>query len=364
MTTQTWTWWPRWTRRQKTVAALGVTTLLLIALETGTVGFAVGMTLAVLPVPLYAALALWLDRFEAEPRSLLLRAFFWGAAGAVFISMVVTTVFEVSLAPSVGEEAASLAGTVVSAPVVEELSKAVVLFLFFFRHRDEFDNVTDGIVYAAMVGLGFAMTENVQYYGNALNEGVDSSMSTFVMRGMLSPFAHPFFTAMTGIGLGVARETRGALLKGAAPLAGLFLAIVLHAAWNLSASADVFFPVYFGVMVPVFMGVLLLVRRSIRREGCVLRAHLSPCVEAGLLTAEEVAVLCTTRGRTRASLGALRRGGVRAWRHRGEMQQAVSELAFHRWRVERGISRGAELDGAREGELLSRIGALRAAAAS
>ncbi|MEW5931698.1 MAG: PrsW family intramembrane metalloprotease [Gemmatimonadota bacterium] len=353
-----------WTGRRKAVATFGVLTFLLIALETGTVGFAVGLLLATLPVPLYVAVALWLDRFEAEPRGLLVRAFVWGAAGAVFFSMLVNSFFEISLAGTLGEEAAGLAGSVISAPLVEELTKALVLFVLFFRHRDEFDNVTDGIVYAAMVGLGFAMTENVLYYGNALAEGIDSSLGTFVVRGMLSPFAHPFFTAMTGIGLGIARERNRGAIRFFSPVLGLCAAMLLHATWNLAASTDAFFAVYFLVMVPIFWGVVGLVVWSLRREGRLIRAHLAPFVETGAIDAAELDHMCTVRGRMRASAGSLRRGGLRAWRAHRELHQAVSELAFHRWRVGRGITRGAELDAAREGELVARIGALRGAAAA
>jgi len=352
---------PWWTGRNTAVAALGVLALLFIAAETGTAGFAFGLILATLPVPVYVAVALWLDRFEAEPRRLLASAFLWGAAGAVFISMLANSFFEVSLAGSIGEEAAVLAGSVISAPLVEEWAKGLLLFAFFFGHRDEFDNVTDGIVYAAMVGLGFAMTENVLYYGNAVAEGIDSSLATFVVRGMLSPFAHPFFTAMTGIGLGLARETRVRSRKVLAPLAGFGAAMILHSVWNLAASTDTFFVVYFLVMVPIFCGVILLVAWSLRREGRIIRAHLAPYVEAGVLAPAELDLMCTVRGRMRDSVRSFRRGGIRAWRRHGELHQAVSELAFHRWRVGRGITRGEALDAAREGALVARIGLLREA---
>jgi protease PrsW len=97
----------------------------------------------------------------------------------------------------------------VTAPVVEELAKCFALLVLFRELKDEFDGVVDGVVYAAMVGLGFAMIENVQYYGAAISEGVESSVVTFVLRGVVSPFAHPLFTAMFGIGLGYVRERHG-----------------------------------------------------------------------------------------------------------------------------------------------------------
>ena len=102
--------------------------------------------------------------------------------------------------------------------------------IFFLWKRDEFDNVLDGIIYAAMAGLGFAMTENVLYYGKALaTGGLGASLFTFILRGVVSPFAHPLFTSMTGIGLGIARQSRkGSPLKWLAPIGGICLAMFLH----------------------------------------------------------------------------------------------------------------------------------------
>jgi len=91
-------------------------------------------------------------------------------------------------------------------------AKALVLFAIFFFWRDEFDGVTDGVIYAAMVGLGFAMTENIKYYGMAVAE--NNALGVFIVRGIFSPFAHPLFTGMTGVGLGLAAQTvKGAYLS-------------------------------------------------------------------------------------------------------------------------------------------------------
>ncbi|MDT7602848.1 MAG: hypothetical protein QOF61_845, partial [Acidobacteriota bacterium] len=48
---------------------LALVILLLFGLETGLVPLLIGFTLATLPVPVYLALVLWLDRYEAEPAS-------------------------------------------------------------------------------------------------------------------------------------------------------------------------------------------------------------------------------------------------------------------------------------------------------
>ena len=140
-------------------------------------------------------------------------AFFWGAFVAVFVAFVLNTAGGLIVnALTNSMRAAETFAAVISAPIVEESSKAVILFVFFFWKKDEFDGVIDGIVYAALVGLGFAMTENIQYYGRAVvhNGGVGLT-GVFIVRGMFAPFSHPLFTSMTGIGLGLARQSRSSV---------------------------------------------------------------------------------------------------------------------------------------------------------
>ena len=84
-----------------------------------------------------------------------------------------------------------------------------------------------------MVGLGFAMMENIGYYIGALVRpevgGVKLLGATFVLRGVLSPLAHPIFTSMTGLGVAYAATHRNA--RWAVP-AGLLAAMLLHGTWN------------------------------------------------------------------------------------------------------------------------------------
>jgi protease PrsW len=343
----------------------GLLTLLLIGADTGPVAFFAGLVVAALPVPLYVTLVLWLDRYEAEPAWLLAVAFFWGALVAVFFAIVVNSVGAAVVGSVYGEEAANFYGMVISAPVVEEGSKALALFALFLWRPDEFDGVLDGIVYAAMVGLGFAMTENVQYYGAAALEG--NPLGVFVVRGLFSPFAHPLFTAMTGIGLGVAAHSRRRAVKLLLPPLGLLVAVLLHAGWNAAAyftgrfeNGLILVGTYFLVMAPIFCGLLAVVVFALRHEGRILREHLNADRERGLLTPEEYARLVSLRARAGASFEALTRGGVAGWRARRGLNRAASELAFHRHRVARGVTLGAERDAEREAAYVRRIHQLRA----
>lgn len=334
-------------------AVLALLTLVGVGAETGARGLAIGLPLAMLPVPVYGALVLWLDRFEQEPRWMLAQAFGWGAIVAPFFSMVLNGAALAAAVERADPETAEIVAAVLTAPVVEELAKGLALILLCRAHRDEFDNVTDGVVYAAMVGLGFAMTENVLYYGRAAGDGTLSGV--LVLRGLIAPFSHPLFTAATGVGLGIRRERRRGAARTLAPIAGLATAIALHFLWNLSATLGVFRAVYLSVMLPSLTCVLWLVGRSLKREARVLREHLRPLVAAGVLPAAELERLCSPAARTRAWWRALLLRGPDAARRRRQLNQFAAELAFHYWRVGRGISLGETADSRRELEYLQRI---------
>lgn len=322
---------------------LALIVLLLIGVETGPLALLIGLISATIPVPLYLMLVLWIDRYESEPLWMLATAFFWGALVAVFIALLFNTASSVMIAVMTESmEKGHAFGAFVSAPIVEETAKALILFILFFK-KDEFDGVVDGIVYAAMAGLGFAMTENIQYYGRAVMESGSGGLTTvFILRGTLSPFAHPLFTSMTGIGLGLARQSHNTFIKLVMPVIGLSTAIAMHAIWNGSV---VFFGgvgflfTYLLIMVPAFVIMLAVIFLALRREGLVVREFLHPDWQGGALTKEEYDRLCTIRGRMGASFNAFSRGGVGNWRASRQANQIASELAFHRSRVARGISR-------------------------
>lgn len=322
---------------------LGLLVLLLIGVETGPAGLLIGIISATLPVPLYLMLVLWIDRYESEPLWMLATAFFWGALIAVFIAFIFNTASTVMVAVLTDSaEAAQAFGAVVSAPIVEEIAKALILFIFFFARKDEFDGVVDGVVYAGMVGLGFAMTENIQYYGKAgFAGGSDALTMVFILRGTLAPFSHPLFTSLTGVGLGLARQSRNTLVKLITPVVGLLAAIVMHAIWNGSVvvfGGLGFLFTYLVIMVPAFVIVLIVIILALRREGQLVREFLYPDFRGGLFTQQEYDRLCNIRGRMGASYNAFSRGGVGSWREARRLNQMASELAFHRCRIARGVS--------------------------
>ncbi|HEU4510421.1 MAG TPA: PrsW family intramembrane metalloprotease [Pyrinomonadaceae bacterium] len=320
---------------------LGLLLLLVIGIETGPVALLLGLVTATIPVPIYIALVLWIDRYETEPLWMLATAFFWGALIATFFAFLLNTTSAGIVGALTNANAAEAFGAVVAAPIVEETGKAMILLIFFFWKKDEFDGIVDGIVYASMVALGFAMTENILYYGRAAAAGGSAALTlTLIIRGFFAPFSHPLFTSLTGIGLGLARQSSNVAVKFLTPIVGLLMAIFMHSIWNGSAvlgGGFLFILTYLIVMVPAFLIILIVVLIALRREGRVVREFLVADLERGFLTQEEYNQLGSIMGRMGSSFNALSSSGVRGWRSRMRFNQLASELAFHRSRVSRGV---------------------------
>lgn len=334
------------------VVALGAAALLVVAAigsQVGTSGLLTGGLLALLPVVPVTLSFLWLDRWEPEPLRYLLLAFGWGASVAAAVALVVNTAAARALEALLGAAAALDVTAVVVAPVVEESAKAAFVVGFVLLHRGEFDGVVDGIVLAGLVAVGFAFAENVLYFGRAFADGVDdaglaggiaASGAVFVVRGVLSPFAHPLFTVAAGIGLGLAVTTRSRARSGLVAALGLAVAVGLHATWNAAAVAggEAFLSLYAVVMVPVFLVAVALAVWSRRREGTVVRRHLPAYAAAGWLAPHEVAVLCSLPLRRRLVREARARGGKAGERATRDYHAAATELAFLRARMLHGTA--------------------------
>jgi len=341
---------------------LGLLVLVVIGIETGPIGLILGLLAAMIPVPLYVVLVLWIDRYEGEPLWMLSTAFFWGALVAAFFAFLFNTIFGLTVSMLAQDaNAGEASAAVISAPIVEEIGKSLILFIFFFAKKDEFDGIVDGIVYASMAGLGFAMTENILYYGNAAAQSGGILTATVIVRGFFAPFSHPLFTSLTGIALGLARQSNNTAVKVIMPILGLLMAIFMHSLWNASAvlgGGAAFLLIYIVVMVPAFLIVLVVIALSLRREGQVVRQFLVTEIEGGLFTREEYEKLGSISGRMGSSFNALSRTGVKGWRTRRRLNQLASELAFHRSRVSRGIHSRKHDPAAQEAAYLHALRAL------
>jgi RsiW-degrading membrane proteinase PrsW (M82 family) len=296
--------------------------------------------LAAVPVGPLIACLLWLDRYEPEPRRLLVGGLLWG----VFVATAIALLLE-----GVGGFVGGITNTQmleVGAPVTEEASKGLFLLLLLWWRRAELDGVLDGVVYAGMVGVGFAFTENILYLASAYDGaggvgpgGVQALTGTFVLRCLVSPFAHPLFTACTGVGVGIAVNSRNRTTRILAPIAGYACAVAAHAIWN---TATVFGPgnfvtVYLILLAPAFLAAVALAIWVRRSEGRMLAGALADAARRGLLPATDIAWVVDLDARRRSRAYARARGGPEAEHAMKEYQQAVVELGFLHSRYLRGV---------------------------
>lgn len=290
----------------------------------------VGAVLAFPAMCVYLIVPRLLDRYDPEPLYALLMALGWGAVAACGVSALVNTI--------VGELFGPVVATVVSAPLVEEAAKGALVLGFFYFLRREFDGVVDGIIYATFVAIGFAAVENVIYYANAgLNAQGPGVVGTFFMRGLLTPWAHPLFTAMTGIGVGLARESTRPWLRFLGPPLGYAAAVFLHALWNGMATflGELGAPgviILFATLVLWFLFVaafLAIVFGLVLRRGRIIRAHLLDEVALGHLTRAELNLVASAFG---GLIAYMRKGSAGV-----EFVRAVARLALSKWHSARAM---------------------------
>ncbi len=295
-----------------------------------------------------------MDRNEKEPWRLVLVAAAWGAIVATSLVIWGETIWEAtaqrSLVPGPGLDAS----TAFMAGVLEELAKGSAVVLLFLVMRDDFDDVVDGIVYGAAVGLGFNFMESITYMTNLYAifqpEGIGAYAAGFqwYARQVLGLFfGHATYTAFIGAGIGIARQLPSVRQKGFAIASGFIVAIAAHFSWDAWLT---FFPIQstlFGLVEihlrtlimtgPFTAAIIALLIFGVRFEGQNLLDQLRK--EAGdgrgAILPEEVPVLASPWQRLKQRLRALNHGGVRAYLETARLQSAQLDLAMERWHRER-----------------------------
>lgn len=322
--------------------ALGTLAGLLVILLTAVnpVGTAVGFVLSSIAMAVVVLAYLWLDRWEPEPPRLLVFAFIWGTSAAVVISAVLQLFLEVWLNPAVGtaDTGTSPVTLVLGAPLTEEAAKGLFLLIMMTgARRNEMNSLTGCLVYAGLVGAGFAWLEDILYIANG--ESLADSLLTAALRLIMAPFAHSLFTTVFAIGVWFALHRRDTAARAGFLLLGYAGAVLLHAMWNGSSLLGVgaYFGLYVFWMMPIFGLAIVLAVRSRRREQHIVAAKLPGMVAAGVLTPAEAVWLGSLRTRNLAIAEARRFGGKQAGDSVKKFAHQVVELAFVRDRIDRGF---------------------------
>ncbi len=347
------------------IAGVGVTILFISATVTIILNSLIGLSalaengvssiVAALTIPLLPAIGInllvnFMDRYEREPWFLRLAAFLWGAIIAIPFAFFIEQDIQNLLGPNTSDIVRNMFDGL-NAGVTEETVKGLGLLLLFVILRDEFDNVTDGIVYAALIGAGFAFVENFRYFAS---NSRDTLVFLIVGRVILGWLGHSTFTACFGAALGYVRHTKVRWKQILIPLLGYLIAVGLHsfydfvdfqagaairAAPNDSSVALFSLIAIIGDYIPPFLaqvGLLYILVKGLAHEAAVIREFLASEVSNGVVMVNEYALLQNSFQRTREERRVLRKNGIRQWLRVKALYQTEIGLAFRKWHVKMG----------------------------
>ena len=131
--------------------------------------------------------------------------------------------------------------------LVEEVSKYIFIRGILFR-SSHFNEPFDGIIYSVMVGMGFALTENVIYV-------INGGGGTAIVRMFTAVPAHALFAVIMGFFLGEAKlENRHTLLYS---VIALIVAILLHGTYDYFLFISFVPGLWIGAIISLIIGYFL-----------------------------------------------------------------------------------------------------------
>lgn len=300
--------------------------------------------------------ALWvvrrMDRNEKEPWRVMLAAVIWGGVVATTLALWGNELWSLLITNNIPPGAGANQSLGLSAGIVEEISKGLAVLLLYLLVRNEFDGLVDGIVYGAVVGLGFNFMESLIYMSTAYVDvqaaggpGAAGAAIQWGLRQVLGLFfGHATYTAMAGAGIGIARQMPRMHQRVLAIASGFVAAIAAHMVWD-SWIASAALPANEGLSLivvvarellgnaPFTAAVLLLLGMGLHAEGNALELHLAAEAETGMgaVLPPEIRLLRSPWRRLGERLDVLLQRGPKAWLQVGRLRSAQLDLAMERW---------------------------------
>jgi RsiW-degrading membrane proteinase PrsW (M82 family) len=284
------------------------------------------------------------DPVERRPAWLVLMAVAWGATVAAAVGAGSGYSLDVLLAKAVSPEFAATWGPAFVGPTAEEPAKAAGVVLLLLAARPYLPTAWAGAMFGALVGVGFAVTEDI-FYGvliadEVLPDDAGAGAALVLLRGAVPGLVgHPLFSAAAGAGIAYAwvrtdrpRRRRLAVLAG-----GLAAAWVTHFAVNSPVTEDAIeafdrvpgltgWTGYFLVVLPPAVPVLWWLARLRRRDARAVLGLAAAAFPAALPPAE-VDTLAGLRSRARVVRAARRASGPAAAEAVRRAQRARLRLA-------------------------------------
>lgn len=242
--------------------------------------FYLSLIFSVIPILIYLIILWWFDKYDREPIKFLLFHFLWGMIGAVILSLVLSSIINKHLINEIASgETANFLATVLTAPLVEETFKGIIL-IFTIRKRI-FDNLTDGIVYGGAIGLGFGMTENFLYFFFGTSN-LEELLFLALIRNLFSVSTHFIATATFGVFVALSKFKNFNLKIVLIPT-GYFIAVGIHLIWNFMVSFSLTFLIGILFLVITLLIMFVLIQFSLSFEKNVLFYEMNDEIQNGNL---------------------------------------------------------------------------------
>jgi RsiW-degrading membrane proteinase PrsW (M82 family) len=280
----------------------------------------------------------WLDFPVKRAVWLMALSVAWGGLVSTSLSLTVETWLGHLLAlfgpsPSAG---LFLGATLVS--VTEESAKLLGVLAIVLLAPRRLSRAADGLVYGALVGLGFEEIENIIYAvratntaGASLGASILPVIVQFLLRGLVAGWGlHIVWSALTGAGIAWAYLNRDRPKGARIGVAALAFAVagVCHMLWD-SALAEwvVVLGPMFMVMVVVAPLVLIIVV-ALRGQAAFAVKRLALCADPAVATPAELTALSSPYRRFGATWNGYVRGGFGLARAVGRLQRGQATLAM------------------------------------
>ncbi len=217
---------------------------------------ALSITLAIIPAAILLRYYLRQDKSRPEPRGLIIRVFLLGILSilpVLIIELILQAMHQTMGMSPLGQ---ALIQAFVVAALTEESMKLLVVRGYAWKQA-AFDEVMDGIVYAVVASLGFAVFENIMY---VLNGGI----STAILRAVTAVPMHALAAGIMGYYVGLAHfdpeHSRGQIWQG------LIWAVLVHGAYDFFLFIMPVWGAWWGLMiVPILVLSFLTLKRLIRQ---------------------------------------------------------------------------------------------------
>lgn len=193
------------------------------------------------------------DKFEKEPKLLLLYNFLFGAIASILISSILYFLYDILLPhPDRLNVFHQFLKAFFMVGLVEEFSKYIIV-RYYAQPKKAFNEPFDGIIYAVMVSMGFAFVENLLYV-------FDGGIQVALIRAITAIPAHAVFAIIMGYFMGIAKFSNHKIKLN---LIGLGLAIIFHGAYDFFLFINFIPGISLGAFISLIIGIIL-AKRAIK----------------------------------------------------------------------------------------------------